>query len=107
MMPYMVGHPNEDVIWMEGLEIQALIDTGSQINTICVDALDRFDPKPDVRLCEELEIKCADGSTLPYIGYVAVLVDIPFMKGDPVVRPFLVVPMTDYNRNIPVIVGTK
>ena len=65
MMPHLVGHPNEDVIWMEGLEIQALIDTGSQIFTICVDALDRFDTKPDVRPCEKLEIKCADGSTLP------------------------------------------
>ena len=78
MMPHMVGRPNEDVIW----------DTGSQINTISVDTVNRLNPKPKIRPCEELEIRCADGNTLPYFSYVAVLVDLPFMKSSPVVNHF-------------------
>ena len=106
-MPHMVGSPNEDVIWMEGQNIKALIDTGSQINTISVDALDSLNPKPLIRPCKELEIKRADGNTLPYLGYVAVLVDLPFFMNNPVVRLFLVVPTTEYNKSVPVIVGTN
>ena len=44
-------------------------------------------------MCEELEIRCADGNTLPYLGYVAVLVDLPFLKSSQFVRPFRVVPI--------------
>ena len=56
---------------------------------------------------KELEIKCADGSTLPYRGFIELTLGVPTLQADPVSALFLIVPMTDYNRKLRFIVGTN
>ncbi|CAC5391273.1 unnamed protein product [Mytilus coruscus] len=66
-------------------------------------------PVPVVKDLEEFElsVSVAGGSKLPYIGYVEVKVQIPFLQGEPFYVPMLVVPRFDYTEKVPVIVGTN
>ena len=52
-------------------------------------------------------VTIADGSNLPYYGYVEVDFEIPGMDGSIVSVPCLVVSDTDYNRQVPIIIGTS
>ena len=103
----MLGTGNESEVLVEGIKFKGLIDTGSMIRTISMDALEQMEPKPQLHMLEELDVKCADSLSLPYLGYVAVTVELPFLKGQPLHVPLLVVEMTDYNKSVPVIVGTN
>ena len=53
------------------------------------------------------EIKCADGSTLPYRGVVELTLSVPALKGDLVSALFLVVLVTNHNKTVTFIVGTS
>ena len=79
------------------------------ISTISKAYLDQITPKPQIHKLEEidLDIKCADGLTLPYLGYIEVSVELPCTDQGPMFVPLLVVPTTEYNRTVPLIVGTN
>ena len=55
-----------------------------------------------------LKIECAGGDLLPYLGYVEVELKVP---GDDVSVDgnfvFLVVPSTEYNKQVPLLIGTN
>ena len=106
-MNRLIGKRNESILIANGVETTGLIDTGSEISTVSEEFWTSLDPKPEIHVVEELEIKCADGSTLPYRGVVEITLGIPALKGDLVSALFLVVPMTDYNKTVPFIVGTN
>ena len=106
-MDKLVGTGNESEVLVEGIKFKGLIDTGSMLSTISMDVLEQMESKPQLHMLEELEVKCADGISLPYLGYVAVTVKLPFLKGQPLYVPLLVVEMTEYNKSVPVIVGTN
>lgn len=106
-MDKLVGKGNESEVWIEGVKLKGLIDTGSMISTISKDAVKQMEPKPELHMLEELEVKCADGLSLPYLGYVEVTDELPFLQGRSLHVPLLVVAMTDYNKSVPVIVGTN
>lgn len=55
----------------------------------------------------DLQVFGAGGSKLPYLGYVEADVSIPFLSDCVMCVPILVTPMTNYNRQVPVIVGTN
>ena len=109
-MKRMVGKDNVGDILIDGVTIidgvtaKALIDTGSQISTIS----EAF-WKTKIRDLDELdlEVKCADGSPLLYIGYVAVHVSSLFVEDsqdEDHFYPLLVVPATE---SVPIIAGTN
>ena len=56
-----------------------------------------------------LHIECADGNTLPYLGYIEV--SITAIEGIPHLKPtdciFLVTPETSYSSRTPVLLGTN
>ena len=106
-MNRIVGKRNESKIIVNGIETVGLIDTGSEISTIGEQFWNSLHPKPEIHVVEELEIKCADGNTLPYRGVVELTIGVPALKGDAISALFLVVPMTDYNNTVPCIVGTN
>ena len=106
-MNRIVGTRNESKIIVNGIETVGLIDTGSEISTIGEQFWNSLHPKPEIHVVEELEIKCADGNTLPYRGVVELTIGVPALKGDSISALFLVVPMTDYNKTVPCIVGTN
>ena len=69
-----MGHENISEIIINGVRTKSLVDTGSQISTISEGYLKHLNPVPEIRTLDELEldVKCADGQSLQYKGYVAV-----------------------------------
>ena len=111
-MTRMVGKDNVGDILIDGVTANALIDTGSQISTISEAFLKHLKPEPKIRDLDELdlEVKCADGRPLQYIGYVAVHVSSLFVEesqDEDHFYPLLVVPATEYNKSVPIIAGTN
>ena len=92
---------------MNGIETTGLIDTGSEISTVSEQFWNSLNPKPEIHVVQELEIKCADGNTLPYRGVVELTIGVPTLQEDLVSALFLVVPATDYNKTVPFTVGTN
>ena len=49
----------------------------------------------------------AGGSQLPYNGYIEAYISTPSFEGIALSIPVLVVPNTEYNRTVPVIIGVN
>ena len=104
-----MGHENISDIIINGVRTKSLVDTGSQISTISEGYLKHLNPVPKIRNLDELDVKCADGQSLQYKGYVAVDVQSIFSENQEDYPPFplLLVPTLDYHEKVPVIVGTN
>ncbi|CAG2195383.1 unnamed protein product [Mytilus edulis] len=104
----MVGKSNETHVYVNGKKCKSLIDSGSMVSTISEPTLRYLHPVPTVKTLDEfiLSVRVAEGSQLPYHGYVEVNIKVPFHTESMMV-PLLVVPETDYNRSVPVIIGTN
>ena len=103
-----MGKENTSEINIGNIKTRALIDTGSAISTVCEHFVEHMFPKPIVHDLEEidLQVKVADGRTLPYTGYIESIVKLPFSEAA-VSTLLLVVPTTEYNKTVPIIVGTN
>ena len=79
------------------------------ITTISEDFYNSLDPKPDfVDIGQfNLKIEAAGGNIIPYSGCIGCTINIPFLGGHVIEIGALVVPTTDYNLEVPVIVGTN
>ena len=108
MIEHLVGKENTAIVFINGKETKALIDTGSSVSTVSEAFVNSMDSKPKIRSIEDfaLEIKGAGGQTLPYHSYVKAFVSVPFHTNNVIAVPLLVVPMTEYNARVPVIAGT-
>ena len=85
-----MGHENISEIIINGVRTKSLVDTGSQISTISEGYLKHRNPVPEIRTLDELEldVKCADGQSLQYKGYVAVDVQSTFSESQEDYPPF-------------------
>jgi hypothetical protein len=54
-----------------------------------------------------IDIICANGQTIPYLGYIEVLIGLSDCHGIELYAPILIVPATEYNENVPAIIGTN
>jgi len=104
----MVGHANESSIILENQYVLALIDTGSMISTISESYYDNMENRPELKKIEDfnLDISGANGQEIPYKGYIEAEVRMPHTEIG-VLVPLLVVKATNYNREVPAIVGTN
>ena len=109
ILEQMIGTENEGVVYINGKETRALVDTGSSISTVTEAFLNTLDPKPEIMSIEDfdLEIKGAGGQTLPYHGYAKADVQVSFLADRIITVPLLVVPLTEYNTRVPIIAGTN
>ena len=99
-----IGTSNVMEVNVEGRKCTALIDTGSMITTISEGFLKKV-PDVEIRDLETaLQIKGAAGQVVPYIGIVEVLIRI---NEQAMMVPVLVVHDTEYNKNVPLIIGTN
>ena len=100
---------DESDIWIEGIKTKGLVDSGSIISTICQDFINQMVPRPQVHSLDEIElqVKRAVGRTLPYLGYVELKVESSLSEMEPLIVPLLVVPVTEYIKTVPLIVGTN
>ncbi len=106
-IPVMVGETNEDDIEVEGLVCRALLDTGSTVSTISESFFREKLDVPLKPLANILNIECADGESLSYLGYTEVEIAMPSVLGQTLPALLLVVPDTPYNRGVPVLLGTN
>ena len=105
-----VGKENHYIILINNVETIELIDSGSQISTITEEFLDQLQSKPNIFNLEDLnlDVKVAGGYSLPYKGLISVQTSFPFIKDKQIDTLMLVVPeQTEYNRTVPVIIGTN
>ena len=103
----LIGKSNESKILFCGEEITALVDSGSQVTTVSEEYYNSMDPKPPIIPEQVVNLKGPDGRTLPYIHCVQIYVETQFMPEIEIAVPALVVPTTDYNIDVPVILGTN
>lgn len=105
----MVGKANESEIFINDFRSKALIDSGSMISTISSSVLNRLKPVPEIKDLSNLglTVNVAGGATLPYLGYVEVKIKVNFISSEDIFVPLLVVNATEYNKNVPVVVGTN
>ena len=105
----MVGTSNEVDLLASGIEAKGLLDTGSQITTVSEQFLKENIPGVEVENIDKfLNIEVAGGHSLEYTGVVILEFSFPKLGlycTDPV--PVLVVKETNYNRNVPFIIGTN
>ena len=108
-MSNLVGSSNEVDILLENIETKALLDTGSCVSTISQSFYEANFKHLDLfPLDNLLKLECADGSYMPYLGYIqakVTAIGIPYDYAQDCI--FLVVPDTDYNLGVPLLIGTN
>lgn len=105
----LIGESSENTIIVENVEVKALIDTGSMVSTISESYYYQMENRPDLQDINDFELNVTDanGNEIPYLGYIEAEVRIPNSDITGLFVPLLVVKSTEYNRNIPIIVGTN
>ena len=104
----MVGRATESIVYVNKIKCMPLLDSVSMVSTISVATLKSMHPPPDIKTLDAftLSVKVAEGSLLPYLGYVEVSIYVTFQSDNMMVL-LLVVPETDYNKSVPVVIGTN
>ena len=105
----LVGNTHETNVIVEGISTCGLIDTGSQITTVAHWFYDQHFKDSDMETIEDfLDIKLADGKALPYLGIVLLHLVFPDV-GETIsfVTPVVIVSDTDFNKHLPVLLGTN
>lgn len=108
MLSRIVGDANEGFVTVNGTLSRGLIDTGSQVTTIAAHFYGRHLSGIQMQKIEHLlHIKGAGGHTIPVLGFVEVDIRISSDGRDHNAILALVVPDTDYNRKVPILIGTN
>lgn len=105
--PTLVGSANEVEVKVEGLITTALLDTGSTVSSVSESFYDGYLTHLDIQPLEQLlHVECADGQPLPYLGYVEVNIVFSGLCGEQCCL-LLVVPRSNYNSQVPLLLGTN
>lgn len=109
LLSRLVGDANESEIIIENRKTKALIDSGSMVTCISEEFYNTLDPVPELLNISDfgLEITSASGSKIPYKGYVEIEISVPCLGNFSYCIPALVVPQTNYSKQVPVIIGTN
>lgn len=108
--PKLVGEVNEATAAINGVETKALLDTGSCISLMSEKFYtEHFKDIPIQPLIEIINVECADGSKLPYQGYIEIdlqiLTGLPNSTSHPCL--LLITPETQYSALTPILLGTN
>ena len=106
-----VGSANESTVYINGVETSGLIDTGSMITTVSESFYKSLSPLPHLHDMTDvgLSIQGANGQSLhlEYKGYIESELSAPLLSNCVFNIPLLVVSDMEYNRRVPIIVGTN
>ena len=107
--PRLIGESNKTDILISEIPTTALIDTGSNVSTLSKSFYDNYlQDKPIQPIEEFINIECADGNCLSYLGYIETEIQplgIPNSQPQPCL--LLIVPESNYSRAVPVLLGTN
>ena len=111
--PVLVGNSVVSPVMVDGVETEALLDTGATISTVT----EKFHREhlwhlPIEPITDLLKVECADGSYMPYSGYItADVVPLGLEVGNDNLpsQPclLLVTPETNFSQSVPVLLGTN
>lgn len=102
----LVGEPNECAVKVDGVSALSLLDSGSMVSTIGHSFWRKHFPAKPIRPIDDLlTLTGAGGDSIPYLGYVEVDIQLP--AAEIATYPFLIVQDTEYNRHVPVLIGTN
>ncbi|XP_062573863.1 uncharacterized protein LOC134235731, partial [Saccostrea cucullata] len=109
LLTRLVGRPNEADITVFGTKTKALIDSESMVTCISESFYESLKPMPKLLSLTNfgLSVRGVSGSELPYKGYIEMQINVPCMNDFSCHIPALVVPETNYAKNVPVIIGTN
>ncbi|MCG7879345.1 MAG: RNase H-like domain-containing protein [Candidatus Thiodiazotropha endolucinida] len=109
MLDRIVGSANESFIYINGVKTSGLVDTGSMVTSVSESFYNSLNPLPQLHAITEfgLQVQGANGDELPFKGYIEAEIKVPFLSNSQFNIPLLVVSDTEYNSNIPAIVGTN
>ena len=75
----LLGEVNETNVLVEGQEVRALIDSGSQLSAISLEWVKKLNLRPQ-QLQSILQIEGLGGLKIPYLGYAETCLGIPEIK---------------------------
>ena len=101
---HLVGHSNEALVIVDGQEMAALIDLGAHVSSISSQFCEDLQIQP---LSQLLELEGTGGSTIPYLRFMEVNLQIPGIKNYNEVVLLLVIPTMTYSETVLVMVGSK
>lgn len=109
---YLVGETTETEIQIENIPTKALLDTGSTISTMNENFYEKELKHLGISIypiTDILEVECANGEKLPYSGYIEVTISTNGLENSDNLPkfPLLIVPNNNYNRNVPILLGTN
>lgn len=109
LLDRLVGSTNESEVLVNGCKTTALIDTGSMVTSVAHSFYKSLMPSPQLYEMSdfELTVKGANDSVLPYLGYIEADITVPSLNDNTITIPLLVVPDTEYNQKVPIIIGTN
>ena len=107
--PKLVGEINEVNVLVNDVNTQALLDSGSCVSVIA-ESVWKENLKNELKSLDSiLNIECADGQQLPYIGYIEA--ELKVIDGLPEAKPisclFLVTADTKYSLKTPIILCNR
>ena len=107
--PNLTGRPTGTTVFIDNVELTALLDTGSCISYLSQSYHEKYlSHLPLLPVTDILNIECADGQKLPYSGYIKASMTSPGIpKCTEQFCLLLVVPDTNYNQSVPVLIGTN
>ena len=96
------GHSNEAPVILDRQRMTALIDLGAQSTQFCEDLALQIQ-----LLGQLLDLDGTGGSTIPYLGFVEVSLQIPEIKNYDEDVLLLVIPTMTYSETVLTVVGAK
>ena len=104
-----MGNENITDILVDGIKAKALVDSGSMITSVAVEFYNALPDKPPLLQFADfnLDVSVANGERLKCLGYIEVIIVVPFCQGKSFKLPVVVVPTTSYNTTVSIIAGTN
>ena len=96
---------------IDNVNTRALLDTGSTVSTVSSSFYEQHLSEKEIKTFDSIldfELHCADGSTLPYKGFIEVDIQAPGLQNGKIYPClFLVVEDTAYHQTVPLLIGTN
>ena len=105
----LIGETSEADVLIQGFKSKALLDTGSQVTTLAKWFHDKYLAEYPIQTIFSLfNIETASGHDMGYLGVCELDLEFPDLEGNPsIVTPVLIVDSTNFNKDVPLLVGTN